>query len=54
MKKLSIKKEVIASISICAVILAGGIGYSAYNNNKVQPQTTIEEKSEKQDSQKRF
>lgn len=58
MKKLSIKKEVIASISICAVILAGGIGYSAYNNNKVQPQTTIEEKSEnkipKKDSNNSF
>lgn len=58
MKKLSIKKEVIASISICAVILAGGIGYSAYNNNKEQPQTSIEEKSEnkipKKDSNNSF
>ncbi|MGL9944898.1 hypothetical protein [Enterococcus sp. DIV1315a] len=48
MKKLSIKKEVIASISICAVILAGGIGYSAYNNNSEQEKPAVEEKSEKQ------
>ncbi|KAJ65540.1 hypothetical protein [Enterococcus faecalis] len=48
MKKLSIKKEVIASISICAVILAGGIGYSAYNNNSEKEKPAIEEKSEKQ------
>ncbi|WP_430609010.1 hypothetical protein [Enterococcus sp. MSG3310] len=58
MKKLSINKEVIASISICATILAGGIGYSAYNNNKEQSQTTIEEKSEnkipKKDSNNSF
>ncbi|HCT3382548.1 TPA: FIVAR domain-containing protein [Enterococcus faecalis] len=48
MKKLSIKKEVIASISICAVILAGGIGYSAYNNNSEKEKPAVEEKSEKQ------